>query len=139
MSQTPPGQLSQPHSHVWYKLAIVVLLVAVVGLSGVLALTTLSSTIFRTSSVPSGFTLVHGNVKGASTLGGPAGTKTIQFHPTVTDTLSAIISSNGNFQIALHSNTLYTVSLYTDNSFICTANPNTIIPSGSDYTQDFNC
>ena len=135
MSQSQPSQVSQSHSHRGYKLAIVVLLVAVVVLGAGFAFTELPNPILKASTTPAGFTLVHGAVKIPSGVGTP---KTIQFRPTTTDTLSTTISSDGNFEITLHSNVLYNVSLQAaDNSHICNPNPSTIVPSGSDYTQDF--
>jgi hypothetical protein len=136
MSTLKRAQLSQPHSHTGYKIALVALLISVAALGASLALIALPNTIFKTGSIPPGFTFLHGTVKISSGLGTP---KAIQFRPTATDTLSTTISSDGNFQITLHSNVLYGVSIYAGNSFICTANPNTIVPSGSDYTQDFTC
>ncbi len=135
MSQTQPSQVTQSHSHRAYKIAIVVLSMAVIELGAGFALNELPNTIFKTSSTPSGLTLLHGTVRIPSGLGTP---KTIEFRPTTTDTLSTAISSDGNFQITLHSNVLYNVSLHAaDNSLICNPNPSIIVPSGPDNTQDF--
>ncbi len=143
MSQTQPAQLSRPHSHMRYKIVIVILLIGVVVLGVGFALTSVPNTIFKTSSTPSGFTFVHGTALMVypSSNNPP---KTIEFRPTTTDTLSTTISSNGNFEIALRSNVLYSVSLHGPVSpdvgnKICDTNPSTIIPSGSDYTQNFTC
>jgi len=141
MSQPQSLQSSQSHSHAGYKIAIGALLVAVVTLGASLGLTTLPNNIFKTSTTPSGFTYLHGTVKISSGLGTP---KTIEFRPTATDTLSATISSDGSYQITLHSNVLYSVSIHgpvapDTGNLICNANPSTIVPSGSDYTQSFTC
>ena len=137
MSQLPPVL---PHGTMRYKLVIVVLLIAVVVLGVGLGLAIMPNPIFKTSSAPSGFTFVHGAVTVSSSLN----PKTIEFRPTATDTLSAAISSGGNFQITLHTSVLYSVSVHgpvspDTGNLICNTNPSTIIPSGSDYTQNFTC
>ena len=141
MSQTQPAQFSQPHSHTGYKLAIIALSIGVIVLGTGLALTTLPNTILKTSSVPPGFTSVHGTAK-LSSLGGTV--NTIEFRPTTTDTMSTTVSSDGSFQINLHTSVLYSVylrvTLSNGNPYSCNAIPSTIIPTGSVYSQSFtNC
>ena len=106
------------------------------GTSSPFALAELPNAIFKASSALSGHTLVHGTVRVGS-----RSPRSIEFdHANGTDCFASSLSSSAGFQILVQSNFSYYVRIgFNDGLAVCNATPGIIVPSGSDYAQDFRC
>lgn len=138
MSESLYDPFSPSRSHRRFRLAIVVLLILVVGLASIVALLELP-TIFRTPTPP-GDTYLHGSVTAGSetpvVIGFVNATNGISSYP-----MKNILQTKPSYTVVLQSNVSYRVFIGLEGSSSVShpANPRTIVPEGSDETQDFAC